>query len=516
MSDPYWEQVKALFQFDGPNGGKRIFSENNTAVTVGAQASISTLRSKFGGSSLLLDGTAGSAAAVTTSLGVLWGMQDITLEGWIYPKVTVATGVWVFGEMSSYLSVRSKSSFYANKWQVNIANSNSGIAPDLVSTTDVAYEAWTHVAVTRQGSTFRLFINGNLEASATNTVNITSQAFACGYSNSFYGYMDEVRVTLGVARYVASFPPPTETFQNYGTSGIPTDPHYGNVVLHCHFDGENNSIVFTDRKGHTVNRLGTSAISTASVYSKFGGSCLNVPMSSGLSVNHADMDLGSGDFTVEAFVSYATTASNSYPIFSFTDAAGTGFGLRYVSSYNLSETLTFNGTDYGSFSDAMHASVIRHIAICREGTKLSIFNDGTRIFQVDIGTAAVSSNGGFYVGQAPVGAALPAGIYADELRITKGVARYSKNATTYTVPTAKFPDYVPQKLTGTVLDYDNTPLARTVRAFRRSDSMLTDTTVSNASTGAYELRATDMSEHYVVVFDDARNAMIYDHIEPVV
>jgi len=68
-----------------------------------------------------------------------------------------------------------------------------------------------------------LFLNGTLEASGTSSVNFyeTAQALGRVYATStgttqyLNGYLDDVRVTNGVARYTANFTPPTTAFPNF-------------------------------------------------------------------------------------------------------------------------------------------------------------------------------------------------------------------------------------------------------------------------------------------------------------
>ena len=93
--------------------------------------------------------------------------------------------------------------------------SNYGIE----SITNVPTNSWVHVAFTRSGNTGRLFINGNLDASSNNfttTPYLPAAPLVCvggaprGYS--FNGYIQDLRVTKGYARYTANFTLPTAAF----------------------------------------------------------------------------------------------------------------------------------------------------------------------------------------------------------------------------------------------------------------------------------------------------------------
>jgi hypothetical protein len=73
---------------------------------------------------------------------------------------------------------------------------------------------WYHLAYSRSSGTGRLFINGILVASASDSTNYTSTSFTVGGISTQYfnGYIQDLRVTRGVARYTATFTPPTAAF----------------------------------------------------------------------------------------------------------------------------------------------------------------------------------------------------------------------------------------------------------------------------------------------------------------
>lgn len=87
---------------------------------------------------------------------------------------------------------------------------------------------------------------------------------------------------------------------------------------------------------------------------------------------------------------------------------------------------------------------------------------------------------------------------------------------TYTYAFGGWPTRLPSDRTtwktvsGTVYDSTSTPVARTVRAIRRSTGELLAETVSDASTGAYSLRVPDTSEVQVLCLDDSAGALEND------
>jgi hypothetical protein len=111
----------------------------------------------------------------------------------------------------------------ANKFTWQFWNYNSGGADLLVSSSASNNSTWTYVAITRSGNTFRMFVNGVIEATATSSASVDGNIPAqltlgnsgvAGDSN-WTGYLDDLRITKGYARYTTTFTPPTSAFPIY-------------------------------------------------------------------------------------------------------------------------------------------------------------------------------------------------------------------------------------------------------------------------------------------------------------
>ena len=93
-----------------------------------------------------------------------------------------------------------------------------GVASLLTSTTVISNNTWYHVAITRSGTTLRMFIDGTQEASTTSSANFTSTtnmfigADVNNTNQRINGYIQDLRITNGYARYTANFTPPTQAF----------------------------------------------------------------------------------------------------------------------------------------------------------------------------------------------------------------------------------------------------------------------------------------------------------------
>lgn len=277
------------------------------------------------------------------------------------------------------------------------------------------------------------------------------------------------------------------------------DIHWNNVVLAMHMDGPNGSTTIVDQKSSALTATGGGVISTAD--SKFGGAALHYAAytSSPTVTPTLEKYKISGDFTIEFFIKLPVFYAGS----TFFTRADNFLGFRQRSN---GLTWLFNG-NLRHVDGCMTANTWHHLAMARSGNLVRVFIDGVMVDSATI--SGTTTTGAYQIGGV---AGFDGGFcWIDELRITADVARYTSN---FAPPTVAFPDSGIEKLSGTILDHNGLPLARTVKSFRRSDCLLVDSVVSNLSTGSFELNPADGSEHFVIVFDDDKNALIYDHVTP--
>lgn len=220
-----------------------------------------------------------------------------------------------------------------------------------------------------------------------------------------------------------------------------SDPFFGNVSLLAHFDGTNGSTTFVEQKGKTLSGAGNAQLSTTSP--KFGTASLlldgtgdYVTTTSSLS----DFVFGTGDFTIEAFIKTSTVREQLIVDFYTPLTVSWQLELNSAGRLNLYGS---NGTTNGAIATA--SSVLtngawRHVAATRSGTTIQLFVDGTSEASVTDGrnfsfsTSALAIGAQFATRNSSYD--FPGNI--DEVRITKGVARYTSN---FTVPAAAFPDF---------------------------------------------------------------------------
>ena len=222
-TDTNIREVSLLLHGNGTNGSTTITDSSLTPKTVTAEgnAQISTAQSKFGGASIAFDGT-GDRVSVANNAAFDFGTGDFTVECWVFSVAALTSYnleyAHIAGKGRGAGGGEYSLGFYQQKinWFANAAVTQG--------TTILTNNTWYHFAASRNGSTLRLFVNGLLESSTTNTLDYTSyvsfnagdrQAGDSGGQYPLNGYIDDLRITKGVARYTANFTPPTLPFPDF-------------------------------------------------------------------------------------------------------------------------------------------------------------------------------------------------------------------------------------------------------------------------------------------------------------
>ena len=236
-ADPNMASVSLLLHGDGANASTTMTDSSLSpkGVTAVGGAQISTAQGKFGGASVVLNGS-GAYLSSPNSPDFNFGAGDFTIETWVRLNALPASGLnyAIAGKYTAAGNLRS--------WLFYLLNTNGvyelglGLLPDGTSATGVTSKSgsiaistgsWYHLAVTRQGGVVRFFVNGQAYGPFTNTtspfagtsaitIGTTGDA-AGGWVN---GYLDDLRITKGVARYTASFSPPFQAFPNSATAAV--------------------------------------------------------------------------------------------------------------------------------------------------------------------------------------------------------------------------------------------------------------------------------------------------------
>ena len=192
-------------------------------ITVGS-AQISTFQKKYGTGSLYFNGSSNLYTIGKPIYDFYNG--DFTVEAWVYVTSVSAT------QIIASCGPTGGSGFSA--WTLQITSTGyllfdtfyGGTEQFITATTNpLSANTWYHVAYTKASGTSRLFVSGN---SCTFSGSITQQIISggypltvgagsyTGYTSPMTGYIDDLRITNGYARYTANFTPPTAALPNYG------------------------------------------------------------------------------------------------------------------------------------------------------------------------------------------------------------------------------------------------------------------------------------------------------------
>lgn len=232
--------VKLLLHFDGANGSS-TFTDDSYSPLAPSVASgtvqLSTSQSKFGGSSLYLNGTGTNVLRVTnTNSKISLGTNAFTIEGWFYFNVQASTRSPAYVPLLSFTTsgdVQGPVLFQNNnneiRWVHSAALGQGSWTVDLTTTSaGITTGAWHHIAVVGTGTNIKIFINGTQRATSANGNIYTGDYFYIGHYPyiagstpvTFNGYIDDLRVS-DTARYSDTFTPSASAFPT-GAISVPS------------------------------------------------------------------------------------------------------------------------------------------------------------------------------------------------------------------------------------------------------------------------------------------------------
>jgi hypothetical protein len=218
--DSYFSNVSLLLHMDGSDGSTTFTDNGPNALTISRSGSpaISTTQSKFGGASGFFNGSAGYIFPPTTA-AFSFGTANFTIESWVYPTQSASGNLGIYAISAGGGAVAKFVVFLdtltPNCHFFGLTNGNNIYTK---ATSAVPVNQWSHIAFVRSGTTWTWYINGVASGSGTNSTNIsfTTQPIYIGYGgqvffNYFQGYIDDLRITKGVARTITL---PTSAFPN--------------------------------------------------------------------------------------------------------------------------------------------------------------------------------------------------------------------------------------------------------------------------------------------------------------
>jgi len=440
-TDPLFDDVKVLMHMEGTNGGTSFIDVKGNGVVPIGEANTSTVQAKFGSSSLALDGT-DDRLEIANNVAFDIATGDWCLELWVYQ--TDNTGYQVPATNRHYSVGAGYGPFLLRIFDGTlqfycgrIAN-NSWINDTTAGT--VPTNQWVHIALTRNGSFFKAFIDGVETGSATDAGDLLSSGYPIYLGsefdgvNAFIGYMDEFRFTVGDARYTQNFVPPQQPFVD--TVG---DLYFNYVKSLMHMEGIVSGTTFVDEIGNVATAYG--ATNTSSTQFKFGSTSARFDGATDyISIDHhPDMLLGTKDFTIEGWFWWDNANTDSQTMFAKRDLSSQyGSFVAYQRYYDLYIYFRTGTSAWTSTiaNNCFSSTTWHHVAITRESGRLKGFVDGVTVFNIPITQPILDDTYNIYLGSSSDGVNPTTG-YIDEFRYTVGYARYTED---FSIPASAFPN----------------------------------------------------------------------------
>ena len=370
------------------------------------------------GGSGYFDGS-GDSLSCTTATTLPVGMNPYTIEAWINPSAMARYGVagWGVNTNNNCNNFRLDTTALVNYWYAN----------DLSVTVGSLVNGWHHVAAQFDGTTRAIYLDGvrvGFDTPTGHTITVNNNLVIGSTTNNEYfsGYLSNVRIS-NIARYSGS------------TYTIPATQFTSDANTIVLVKGTNASI-FDNSVQNDLETVGNAQISTT--VKKYGtGSLAFDGTGDWLTVaDQSPLQMAGGNFTVEGWIYLSATGSAVGIVGKGTSTTG------WLVSVNSSNQLVFtDGSSATTGATALSATTWYHFAVVRNGTatgNLKIYLNGTSdATSSGAVTTTYNQTNLLYVGADRTGSSAFNG-YIDDLRITKGIARYTAN---FTPPTAAFPNY---------------------------------------------------------------------------
>lgn len=215
-----------MLHMDGSNGSTTFTDSDITPKTItrNGSAIISTAQSVFGGASGLF--TAATSDYITTPMtsDFEMGAGDFTIDFRLRLN-TVGVTQRICGDLNSAGALYSIICYITSGNLLSFIVSTAGGDFQFTSTNTVSTGTWYHIAFIREGTSLKLYLNGTLETNSSGNANISTNSaktaqgttWAIGRNGDYNlnyldGYIDEFRVSKGIARWTTNFTPPIEAY----------------------------------------------------------------------------------------------------------------------------------------------------------------------------------------------------------------------------------------------------------------------------------------------------------------
>jgi len=475
---PEDEYTKLLLHFD--SAPIVDSSPRNQSLTLNGGVTITApeTQAMFGGYSGLFNGST-QFISIPDSEDWNFGSGDFTVDFWINFSASISSVQAIVGQNGA--SSRGWSIYKpsdSNSLHFTYKITGAGAYNDIAFSTSLTTGIWYHVAAVRNGVNLDMYLNGSRIGTThnigSNIINNANSVLYIGENvedRGYYtrGYIDELRISKGIARWTSNFTPPIAPYTSSGpvpyTQTLNDIDRYGyyinditvlsGTVLSIHpTTGETTGYIQTSfisdissdytklllhfNESPLVDTMGKAltldgGIARSATQSKFGGYAgyfdgVNDRISS---ANSNDWNLGSM-WTIDFWVRFSTLPSSGADIsFVSTNEYGTNDGWQtyYRGAQGLGLWRGNSPTTRVSWTPSLNTWY--HIAYVQEATgNPKVYVDGSFLGTFDNSAGDMNNNGnGIVVGCTNVSTQLADLFngYIDELRISKGIVRWKHN-----------------------------------------------------------------------------------------
>ncbi len=444
--DPDFADVSLLLDGDGTNGANNNTftdsSSNGNTVLVGGdvyQGSFSPyttsepLNMTTDGGSVYFDGSNNINLSVSDSTAFDFSTGDFTVECFFYQLAEGTNNFSILAAASGRNVYFGLGSGFGGGLTMFAGTSGTDIYSGLSSMP--ALNQWNHLVWQRRGGRAQMYVNGTRVYDAVYSADFgtVQSGFRVG-SSSYYttrysttGYISDFRVVKGAGVY------------NGATITVPTSPLSPISGTELLLKGTDAGIY--DLSGTSdIDTKGSAQVSTS--VKKYGTGSIDLSGTTSnkeLSIieNGDSLTFGTGDFTVETWVYFLASTGIQYFI-DWRSAVGNQ-GLRPALYVDGGVMRFYNGS-VRIQSNALSGRTNQwlHVALVRSSGQTKLYIDGTQegVTYTDSTNYLGTQDGSLYIGA--LNGSYETNSYLDDLRITKGVARYTSN---FTPPTAALPKF---------------------------------------------------------------------------
>jgi hypothetical protein len=462
-SDPLFPYVPLLLESTSTNGQQNNTfldsSTNNFTITrngTPTQGSVTPYwtngqwSNNFNGSSDYL--------SIADNTAFNFGTGDATVEFWFNSPSQNANNYPGIISGATYNTAGSASIRFdntGNKGKI-FMYINGGGDPVIVSASTVAYGTWNHVAFVRQSTSLKLYLNGNLDATATISGSLgwyfsagglrIGRGFDIDTTNAYFlGTVSNVRLVKGVAVYTGNFTVPTSALSATQSAGTNISAITGTAtsLLTCQSNRFIDNSVANAGSGFAITANGTPKVQAFQPFSPtasytaaaYGGSGYFNGSTDYLSLaDNTALQLGTGDFTIEGWFYISGATSTAYNLIS-KGTASTGWSLNTTTGARIQ--FSYTASNLTGATTTLVQGAWYHIAVVRSGSSsgnLKIYLNGVQ----EIASAGAvnddfSQTSTMYVSASRT-ATLPLNGYSSNVRVVKGTAVYTAAFTPPTTP----------------------------------------------------------------------------------